>query len=760
MAVRAAASLCVWLARKDGCSVLLPGDRRPIEIGHDMGAWPAVHARLALVEEGAAPAGGVLGPRGGAVIWVTGADLRTAPRALERLPAGSRYVVAPGTLPVRAARVRGGRLHRLPGGASPPGGGGMSAILGRTPATAPAGAPAPLDPAGPTRSVAAVAVESLGLRLLAFSALAAFATSQWGMLVENPPGGRELLVVLVATGGGALLGLLGRAPLPRPAVHALAALVGVAMVALGLMAAGLPGRFLLPAHWAEFVGRPRSRSRRRRGCGVALRRPGGVAPAQRPARRAGAPHDRRAAQLLAGKARRGDPARRRPGHAAPPVRHRRRGARPGRAGAARVRAADPRRRLAVAAADAAARGRDRRGRRGQRRAPVAARRRRARRRPAMVGLPRLELVRGRQGPHLRLEPQLRPAQLVAGGRDRAEREVEQAPLLEGRDARRLRRPPLVPDGRVRRDTARPAGRVRQLGAQGPLGLQRVQPRAGTSASASRSARCRRRSSSAPAWCSTWTACRPGWRGTARRGSWEPTGSRRGTPTRCARMCRTRPRRRCGNVPSGYSDGTDPLHRRSSCRSPASPRHASRPGRRWSTASRRHASARNVFVPLRGDPASGGGPGAAEELRDSPYARMYQQALELTHDAADGLRRGEERRELAPGELHLLGARTHAPLSADGLPVGRRARLLPAVLGGDGADAPHGGHPRPRGGRLLDGLVQQGHEGIPRSRPRRALLGRGLVHRDRLGAVRPDSRALACSGPVKPAGGERRRAARR
>jgi hypothetical protein len=46
----------------------------------------------------------VLGPRGGAVIWVTGADLGATPRALERLPAGSRYVVAPGALPgVRAA---------------------------------------------------------------------------------------------------------------------------------------------------------------------------------------------------------------------------------------------------------------------------------------------------------------------------------------------------------------------------------------------------------------------------------------------------------------------------------------------------------------------------------------------------------------------------------------------------------------------------------------------------------------------------------
>jgi uncharacterized protein (DUF58 family) len=98
-AVRAAASLCVDLARIGGCAVLLPGDRRPIEIGHDMGAWPAVHVRLALVEEGGPPSSAALGPRGGAVIWVTGADLRRAPRALERLPAGARVVVLPTALP-------------------------------------------------------------------------------------------------------------------------------------------------------------------------------------------------------------------------------------------------------------------------------------------------------------------------------------------------------------------------------------------------------------------------------------------------------------------------------------------------------------------------------------------------------------------------------------------------------------------------------------------------------------------------------------
>jgi uncharacterized protein (DUF58 family) len=98
-AVRAAASLCVHLAREGGCAVLLPGDRRPIEIGRDMGAWPAVHVRLALVESGSPSPASTLGPRGGAVIWVTGADLRRAPRALERLPAGARIVVSPAALP-------------------------------------------------------------------------------------------------------------------------------------------------------------------------------------------------------------------------------------------------------------------------------------------------------------------------------------------------------------------------------------------------------------------------------------------------------------------------------------------------------------------------------------------------------------------------------------------------------------------------------------------------------------------------------------
>jgi uncharacterized protein (DUF58 family) len=103
MAVRAAASLCVHLGQAGGCAILLPGERRPVEIGHDLAGWASVHARLALVESGPAPPASSLGPRGGAVIWVTPLTGAGAPRALERLPAGARILVAP--MPLRGARA-------------------------------------------------------------------------------------------------------------------------------------------------------------------------------------------------------------------------------------------------------------------------------------------------------------------------------------------------------------------------------------------------------------------------------------------------------------------------------------------------------------------------------------------------------------------------------------------------------------------------------------------------------------------------------
>ena len=102
-AVRAAASLCVHLARFGGVGVLLPGDRRVTQVASDLVAWPAVHARLAVVEGASgAPALGT-SPRSGAIFWVTGADLSRSPAALNRAPAGARILVSPH--PVRSLAV-------------------------------------------------------------------------------------------------------------------------------------------------------------------------------------------------------------------------------------------------------------------------------------------------------------------------------------------------------------------------------------------------------------------------------------------------------------------------------------------------------------------------------------------------------------------------------------------------------------------------------------------------------------------------------
>ena len=51
-AVRAAASLVLEFARRGGCGLLLPGERRAAEIDPELRAWPAAHARLAVVRGG------------------------------------------------------------------------------------------------------------------------------------------------------------------------------------------------------------------------------------------------------------------------------------------------------------------------------------------------------------------------------------------------------------------------------------------------------------------------------------------------------------------------------------------------------------------------------------------------------------------------------------------------------------------------------------------------------------------------------------
>jgi uncharacterized protein (DUF58 family) len=88
--VRAAASLALHLARRGGAAVLLPGDRRPTSLAPDLAGWPALHARLALVQAAGARPPLARARRAGAVIWVSA---RTdPPRDLARAAAGGWFV--------------------------------------------------------------------------------------------------------------------------------------------------------------------------------------------------------------------------------------------------------------------------------------------------------------------------------------------------------------------------------------------------------------------------------------------------------------------------------------------------------------------------------------------------------------------------------------------------------------------------------------------------------------------------------------------
>jgi uncharacterized protein (DUF58 family) len=77
-AVRAAASLTLELARRFGCDLLLPGQRRPVHVGRDLCAWPEAHARLALVEGGENSPAPMLSERirTGAIFYVAARPLR------------------------------------------------------------------------------------------------------------------------------------------------------------------------------------------------------------------------------------------------------------------------------------------------------------------------------------------------------------------------------------------------------------------------------------------------------------------------------------------------------------------------------------------------------------------------------------------------------------------------------------------------------------------------------------------------------------
>ena len=103
-AVRAAASLCVHLARGGGCGLLLPGDRRPTLLEPGLAGWPHLHTRLALVDTGAPPSLAGMAARRGAVVYVAARVTGGIPRALLHAPAAAaRVLVVPGRVPGRVS---------------------------------------------------------------------------------------------------------------------------------------------------------------------------------------------------------------------------------------------------------------------------------------------------------------------------------------------------------------------------------------------------------------------------------------------------------------------------------------------------------------------------------------------------------------------------------------------------------------------------------------------------------------------------------
>ena len=89
------------------------------------------------------------------------------------------------------------------------------------------------------------------LRLAAFAALGGFGAAYWASFVTAPPAGRVAVALAIACALGVALIALARAPLPRLAVHALAALATLVALGFGLVAIGLDADLLKPARWDD-----------------------------------------------------------------------------------------------------------------------------------------------------------------------------------------------------------------------------------------------------------------------------------------------------------------------------------------------------------------------------------------------------------------------------------------------------------------------------------------------------------------------------
>jgi protein-glutamine gamma-glutamyltransferase len=89
------------------------------------------------------------------------------------------------------------------------------------------------------------------LELICFAALGIVVSLQWASLVSDPPAGRVVLAVVLATAAGAALAAIRRLPREWPARFGLAAAAVLLALALGLVVVGLPARLIWPGNWGE-----------------------------------------------------------------------------------------------------------------------------------------------------------------------------------------------------------------------------------------------------------------------------------------------------------------------------------------------------------------------------------------------------------------------------------------------------------------------------------------------------------------------------
>ena len=202
--------------------------------------------------------------------------------------------------------------------------------------------------------------------------------------------------------------------------------------------------------------------------------------------------------------------------------------------------------------------------------------------------------------------------------------------------------------------------------------------------------------------------------------------------RAARGRRRRAPRRCSASPASSSR---PPRRPTPTRRPRRTRSGTRrvpavrrrPGRRW----RRRSPSRGA------EPVRGARPARAAAATRAPTRSRSGSG------AGPATRRTTSRRCCATSAATTSptpSRRRRRAENLDGFLFDAQVRLLPAVLRRDGAAAAHGRRARARLDRLhrrasLDRKARR----VRRARPRRALVGRGLVPGHRLGDVRPDAR---------------------